>query len=284
MPDTPRWGADDELGTLHYITDTVRTRALAAARTGRTVSLARAVHPRPAPVGPGAATDGEAAWQQSMLYTGTPPAAIAEQWTITPHHPAITHLDALSHIIVDGTVYPGVPVEDRVTPAGVTTGSTAVFGAGILTRGVFLDLAPGARLADGYPITARTLDTATRAADTTVQSGDAIVVRTGCDPVNPNRAAMPGLDRSAVAWLDERRISVWVGDTGDAWPPLDPTDPMPLHRRGLHDLGLPLVDSADLEALTSTCAETGRNSFLLLLAPPRIHGASGTPVNPIAVF
>lgn len=59
---------------------------------------------------------------------------------------------------------------------------------------------------------------------------------------------------------------------------------MPLHRRGLHDLGLPLVDSADLEALTSTCAETGRNSFLLLLAPPRIHGASGTPVNPIAVF
>jgi hypothetical protein len=32
------------------------------------------------------------------------------------------------------------------------------------------------------------------------------------------------------------------------------------------------------------CAQLGRYSFLLTVAPPRIHGLTGVPVNPIAVF
>lgn len=42
-----RWGTDDELGTLNLITDPVRARAVAEARTGRTVSLARQVRATP---------------------------------------------------------------------------------------------------------------------------------------------------------------------------------------------------------------------------------------------
>ena len=33
-----RWGDDDQLGTLHHITDDVRQKAAALAREGRTVS------------------------------------------------------------------------------------------------------------------------------------------------------------------------------------------------------------------------------------------------------
>lgn len=67
-----RWGADDELGTLNLITDEVRARAVAQARTGRWVSLAMPVQPAsmlggpfapPAPPSPPV--------QQAMLYTGT---------------------------------------------------------------------------------------------------------------------------------------------------------------------------------------------------------------------
>jgi hypothetical protein len=42
-----RWGAGDDLGTLNLITDEVRARAVAEARTGRTVSLARQVRATP---------------------------------------------------------------------------------------------------------------------------------------------------------------------------------------------------------------------------------------------
>ena len=40
----------------------------------------------------------------------------------------------------------------------------------------------------------------------------------------------------------------------------------------------------DLEALAATCEELGRWEFLLVVAPLRVQGGTGSPVNPIAVF
>ena len=42
-----RWGLDDQRGTINLITPSRRTQALQMMRTGRTVSLARDVVPRP---------------------------------------------------------------------------------------------------------------------------------------------------------------------------------------------------------------------------------------------
>ncbi len=44
-----RWGADDEKGTLNYITPQIRARAAAGVKSGHTVSCARnfPVHPHP---------------------------------------------------------------------------------------------------------------------------------------------------------------------------------------------------------------------------------------------
>jgi hypothetical protein len=77
-----------------------------------------------------------------MLYTGTPPMGMAEVLVLTPHHPGLTHLDALVHVPVDGLVYPERPLAVAVTPTGVRHGSTTAFADGVLTRGVLLDLAP----------------------------------------------------------------------------------------------------------------------------------------------
>ena len=56
MEDLPtnwgRWGERDERGTLNLITDEVRGRAVAEARTGRTVSLARPIPTSPMVAGP----------------------------------------------------------------------------------------------------------------------------------------------------------------------------------------------------------------------------------------
>ncbi len=44
------------------------------------------------------------------------------------------------------------------------------------------------------------------------------------------------------------------------------------------------MDDVDPTELASVCRELGRNSFLLVLAPQRLEGATGLPVNPIAIF
>src|SRR5262249_20659067 len=47
-----RWGAGDELGTLHHITPEVRTRAAGLVREGRSVSVARPIDTKPSAVNP----------------------------------------------------------------------------------------------------------------------------------------------------------------------------------------------------------------------------------------
>ena len=49
-------------------------------------------------------------------------------------------------------------------------------------------------------------------------------------------------------------------------------------------MGMPLIDAANVDDLAAFCEETGRYSFLLTVAPPRVNGVTGLPVNPIAIF
>jgi hypothetical protein len=88
----------------------------------------------------------------------------------------------------------------------------------------------------------------------------------------------------AVAGMQRRDVSLYAGDIGDAYPPIDPQVPMPLHQVGLARLGMPLIDGAEVDELAVVCAELGRCAFLLTVAPPRLRGATGVPVNPLAIF
>jgi hypothetical protein len=59
---------------------------------------------------------------------------------------------------------------------------------------------------------------------------------------------------------------------------------MPIHMVGLVSMGLHLLDNLDLEAVSEACIEARRWEFLLTLAPLRIPGGTGSPLNPIAMF
>ncbi len=280
-----RWGTDDERGTLHLIDVEARARAAAEVRSGRHVSLARAVDP--VPLTTGAALLGRpatmpAAVLQVVNFGGFRPLAMTDTLVINTHNAALTHLDALAHIPVDNQVYPGVPLTDAVSPSGVRHGSADVFGAGIVTRGVLLDLtAEGGRLDAGRRIGAADLDRALERSGATLHPGDAVAVRGGWDTNLSAGEPVPGIDLSAVRWLDDRSVSVYLGDVGDPRPP---SFPLPLHQVALARLGLPLVDAANLNDLADVCRAEGRASFMLVLAPPRITGTTGLVVNPIALF
>ena len=99
-------------------------------------------------------------------------------------------------------------------------------------------------------------------------------------PIRP----VPGVSVGAVRWMHRRGVSLYTGDIEDARPPLNPGAPAPLHKIALVRLGMPLIDAANVEELAAVCAELSRYSFLLALAPPRILGMTGIPVNPLAIF
>jgi kynurenine formamidase len=279
-----RWGPDDELGTLNLITDDVRAKAAAEVRTGQWVSLALPITPNPMISGPFAPTTVDVSpVQHFMSHTGM--GVSADLMLVTNHHARSTHLDALAHWSTNGEVYPGQPRDQVVTAAGVTHASTAAFAAGIVTRGVLLDLADEGPLPPGHPVTSQDFERAEQRQDVEVSTGDALVVRFGwpSDPVVGSRPS-PGISLDAVRWMHRRGVAVFAGDRGDAHPPLEPDAPSPLHGIALGRMAMPLIDAAQLDDLAALCAQLGRYSFLLTVAPPRIHGLTGVPVNPIAVF
>ncbi|HEY4455781.1 MAG TPA: cyclase family protein [Pseudonocardiaceae bacterium] len=288
MTDLPdnwgRWGADDELGTLNLITDEVRAQAAAEARTGRWVSLAQPITPNPMVSSPFAPTTVDVSpVQQLVSHTGL--GVAADLIMVTNHHAKSTHIDALAHWSTDGEVYPGRPRDQVITPGGVTFGSTTAFAAGIVTRGVLFDLAIDGPLPSGHAVTSRDFEEAEQRQGVRVRSGDALAVRFGwpADPVLPGRPT-PGISVDAVRWMHDRGVALYTGDRGDAYPPLDPAGPSPLHGVALGRLAMPLIDASQLDDLAALCAELRRYSFLLTVGPPRILGLSGVAVNPIAIF
>lgn len=280
-----RWGADDERGTLNLITDEVRAQAVAEVRTGRSVSLSRPIPTAPLMAGPmaGLPAASTSALQVAM-YTGASPRAMAELLILVPHSPHVTHLDSVAHQVVGGQIYPGRQLEDCGNAAGIQHGSTAVFANGVVTRGVLLDLAPDGALNEGHGVTGADLDAAAERGGVEVRAGDAIVVRSGWDEAVTRAHGLPGMTLDAVKWMHKHDVAVYAGDVGDAHPPIDPTQPGPLHRVGLALLGMPLVDAVDPSELVRVCAEEGCHSFLFVAAPPRLEAASGVPVNPLAIF
>ncbi|CAM3357675.1 cyclase family protein [Kibdelosporangium persicum] len=279
-----RWGDDDELGTLNLITDEVRERAAREVRTGRSVSLAVPIQPAPVFSGPFAPqTAEESPVRQIMAYTGSPAPAHADVMLFTNHHTLSTHLDALSHIVQDGQVYPGRPVGESVTMGGVVHGSTTAFAAGIVTRGVLLDLGADGPVPVDRAITSQDLDAAEERFGVRVESGDALVVRFGWMETRYRGNPMPGMAIDAARWMHDRGVSVYAGDLGDMYPQR-PDVPSAMHGVALPRMGMPLIDAVDADELAAVCAELGRYSFMFVAAPPRIHGMTGVPVNPIAVF
>jgi kynurenine formamidase len=280
-----RWADDDQLGTLNFINGAARARGVAQAREGRVVSLARPVDPVPlaAPF-PFAPTGMPTAVLQMINFTGSPARAMTDVLVINTHHVGLTHIDALVHVPVEEKVYPGVPLGEAAGFGVVRHGSTSAFVDGLVTRGVILDLAPGGSLESDHPVTGADLDEAERRGQVQVESGDALVVRSAWVNADHPTEPAPWMSVDAVRWLGEREVSLYVGEVADKFNPLGPGIPMPLHQVALPRLGMPLIDNADISGLWATAEELARRTFLLVVGVVPIRGATGLPINPLAIF
>jgi len=281
-----RWGPDDELGTLNYITSQKRVAAAGLVKAGRALSIARDLNTSQSPNNPSPV-------RHTMCYQAHEPIGAIDEIALGMHGFTLTHLDAIAHVYRGQDVYNGRNASVVATPSGLTYCDILAQKDGIFTRGVLLNIARVRGvpwMAPDQGVFAADLDAAERLQRIRVESGDAIFVYTGLQKREltegpENLGQRVGIMPDAIRWMHEREIAVYSGDCVDAFPnPYSLRYAIYFHAVALAAMGLILLDIPALEPLVEICDAMGRSEFLLTMAPLRIKGGTGSPVNPIALF
>lgn len=284
-----RWGEHDQLGTLNLIDDAKRREAIKLVKVGTSVSLAHRMETEKA-------SDNGKPFKHTMVANGrdgTGPWAM-DNYNVTYHGLAHTHMDSLCHLFYDGKMYNGFKREE-VGPEGANKLGIDNVREGIFTRAVLIDVPRlrGVRfLEPGSAIMPTELDAWEKQTGIKVLPGDVVFVRTGRwmrralrGPWSPEDEGMAGLHASCGAWIRERDIAMIGSDAAlDVIPSGVEGVTHPCHVFTLHAMGVHIFDNCDLEKLALTCARLDRWEFLVTAAPIIVEGGTGSPLNPIATF
>jgi kynurenine formamidase len=296
-----RWGPDDTLGTLNHITPEKRQAAAAMIALGHTVSCARAIT-----VGSQIDDVGGITPQRYMLAsgeglssrpdgsTGQRGVGFAEYLGFVYHGFRITHLDSLAHESWDGDLYNGVPAAAVTTQGGATQHDVTSARQGVFTRAVLIDI-PRHRgvpwLEPGEAVSRHEVEDFLASTATVIGPGDGLLLRTGYSAFFADQGPVDqgvrraGWHASCLSLFHEKNIAFIASDTAqDARPSGYEVVRNPIHLVGLVAMGLWLVDNCDLEDLSGRCTEFGTQAFAMTFAPFPFRGATGSPVNPLAIF
>ena len=283
-----RWGAEDQLGAINLITPETRLAAVKLVTQGVSVSLARDVEKE-------AAVDNPRPFLHKMLNVGldNPGQFVSDNYQVSYHGYAHTHMDSLCHMAFEGKMYNGFP-QAEVVAEGATRLAVTNFKQGIFGRAVLMDI-PRLKGVDwlepGTPIYPSDLDAWEKEAGISTGSGDIVLIRTGRwarrDKEGPwdVSSKSAGLHASAAKWLKDRDAAVLGSDAAsDVSPSLVEGVNQPIHQLVIIAMGMPIFDNLDLEAVAREAARQNRWEFLLTAAPIAVGGGTGSPFNPIATF
>ncbi|MEQ8860848.1 MAG: cyclase family protein [Pseudomonadales bacterium] len=291
-----RWGDDDQLGALNFVTTQKRLEAAKLVRSGISLGIGNPWPVDPGPHNPWPAEHHMLRGGDDADYPGVPGLSVALDYIGVQHHGiACSHIDALCHVFVRSRMYNGYPASE-VRSTGARRNDIKPMANGIVTRGVLLDLPRllGVEFLDGfYRIRAEDLSRAEATAGLEVSPGDVLFVHKGRQRrvareghTDPNQTGMPGLHPECARWLHQRGVAVLGSDyMNDPQPNWDCEGwPIPIHYLGICGMGMTLMHALDTQALADACAREGRWEFLTTLAPLNIPGATGSPLNPIAIL
>jgi kynurenine formamidase len=287
-----RWGADDQRGTLNYLTDVGRTEAMALVRSGETISLSHNLGTEPTPEHPYPVQHHMLASGDARDANGIPGyEAARDHLSFDVHGLYTTHVDALSHMFVRGEMFGGRPASD-VRSDGARTNTVLSMADGVVGRGVLLDipLARGCEFLDiGDVVTVADLEAAEAAGGVQVSTGDVLLVswgRAARRRAKKGFDGFSGLHAECLPWLQDRQVAVLGSDgISDPMPFVGTPDwPFPVHQIGITAMGLHLIDNVSVARLSDRCKENDRFEFLFFMSPLRIAKGTGCPVNPIAVL
>jgi kynurenine formamidase len=293
-----RWGAADQRGTLNHIGPETLKNAAAEVQAGKLFNLGLRFDRNGPQLGGGRfnprvyVTD---------LFTPLNPAVPGVCYSDDVIHMPLqsaTQWDALAHVHYDGQLYNGCSARECLTERGAAKmGIEHLASPGILSRGVLLDVArlKGVdRLPLDYAITVDDLNACCERQGVNPGPGDIILVRTGhmrCFTVDGDRAGFmglqPGLSHHCAEWAHDRSLAAVAADNMAveilSREGLESEVPLAFHMLALRDMGMPLGEMFNMEALAADCAEDGRYTFMLSAPPLEVTNGFGSPVNPLAL-
>ncbi|WP_197410580.1 cyclase family protein [Arthrobacter sp. EPSL27] len=295
-----RWGAQDELGAANYITPERIAAAAQGVSRGAVFSLSLPLD-RSGPMRGGGPRVNP---QHVMLRLPHEQiASLADQGLQTASDDAVymplqcsTQWDAFCHIFYEGQTYNGRTADSVTVTDGALHNSITNLGERGLGRGVLLDIARHLglpALKPGDTIQEEDLEGCAEAQGVEIREGDIVLVRTGHlqqrrkegDWGDYAGGPAPGLGVSSADFLCGRRVAGVATDTWGAEAiPFETPDLMsPLHVILLVNAGVYIGEMWDLEELAADCATDGVYEFFLVAQPLMVTGATGSPLNPLAI-
>jgi kynurenine formamidase len=282
-----RYGEHDQIGSLNEIGPANVVRAAGLVRSGRVVDLAHVLDER-SPAFPGRTF-------RQWVHEHAPDGGIganrvhwvAERFEATTQMG--THVDALNHLHDGDRTYNGHRLEDIVDGSGTT-----VLGAEtmpqVVTRGLLLDIAAVRGVTHQLPgdvVTPADADAALAAIGATVEPGDAVLFHTGWGALwdtDPERytTGEPGPGTAMIDWLVSRRVAITGCDTWSFGPvpAEDPQRPFVVPQTLNTRHGVLIMENLRLRDL----AALGTREFMFVMSHPKLRGATGAWIAPLAVL
>ncbi|MBM3344918.1 MAG: cyclase family protein [Betaproteobacteria bacterium] len=293
---TYNWGRwSNDRGTLNLLDPGTTQRAIASVSTFETLALG-------APLRADDAGLDAHAFSLDMLHAGKydfgpttePVQAAGDRVCVSIHGMTNSHIDALCHAGHRGRSFNDSEFAVNVERGQPARRLTIMEMPTVVTRAWFVDV-PRRRgvkaLRPGTPVVPEDLAWL----DGQVEPGDAVVVRTGRYATRVVRPDDPEAGDDHGNWSGlhvdcMEQVAAWelstvaTDSSGDNFPSTTSECSVPIHVLTEVYLGLPLLHHLDLEELGRRMQGRAGSAFMLIVAPLRVIGGTGSPVSPVAVI
>jgi kynurenine formamidase len=299
-----RWGDDDEIGCLNFLSPEEVLRGIRHVKAGKVFTLGLPIgNPGGDPVWPGRSGAMRLMTQDRSHYIAgklqpLPGGLEYADDYISAFLQGSSQYDALGHTWYGDKIYNGYDAQ-------TTTGGLAKCGVdklakrGVVGRGVLIDMARhrGKKaLKSGETFSVDDLEAAAESQGVSIEQHDNLLIRTGWlsvfydegpDAFYGDQFVEPGLTYSPelVKWFHEREIVSLSTDTIANEVTFEPETNivLPLHAALMNNLGVLFSEIIWLDDLAEDCAADGQWAFLYAAAPIHVVNGTGAPVNPIVV-
>jgi kynurenine formamidase len=298
-----KWGPDDEVGCLNYLTSDEVLRGIKSVRSGKVFTLGITIgNPEGDPIWPGRRTAqrfnirdrGDFLAGNGIDYPGG--GQDADDIIIMAPQGS-TQYDALGHFWAGDQIWNGYPAE--FTAGGLKKASVfPLADKGIVGHAVLIDMARfrGKEvLGRGETFSHEDLLAAAEKQGVTIQKRDILMIRTGWigsyyntpDEIFYKDFLEPGLTYTPelLEWFQEMEIPNLSTDTIANEVTIDPVSgaALTLHVALMRNLGITLSEILALDKLAADCAADGQWDFLYTAGPLKIWNGTGAPVNPVVI-
>ncbi|MDO6694810.1 cyclase family protein [Aliiglaciecola sp. 3_MG-2023] len=301
-----KWGKDDQIGALNYLDETQVKRGVKAIQSGERFTLQLPMIHGVGPVFPGRVPVMHFMAQDEGIYSSNKSEPLVggmkySDDAVFMYLQGTTHMDALGHAWYSDKVYNGKSSDTTVH--GHDYVDIAHLGdVGVAGRGVLIDVGrfsgdKNHRLAPGTCVTLADIKNTAKKQKLTIEKRDILMIRTGSmgrfydedDKQNWTALDEPGLCYSPelVQWIADMEIPVIAADNLAvelAAQKVNGNDMViPLHGALIRNLGVVLTELYWLDDLAADSAEDGQYSFFFSVAPLKMKGGTGSPVNPMVI-